>query len=138
MSLMGRKWVTGLKPANNVGTNHIELIERLISKAESTDYNGLATFEAQVSELKKKETLAKPLGEGKPQIVTTQVTKYQRDPRVKAWILKEANGYCESCDNEAPFLTSGGEPFLEVHHLKHLADGGSDTVSNTVAWLCCV
>ncbi len=63
MSLMGRKWVTGLKPANNVGTNHIELIERLISKAESMDYNGLATFEAQVSELKKKETLAKPLGE---------------------------------------------------------------------------
>ncbi|WP_257283361.1 HNH endonuclease signature motif containing protein [Endozoicomonas sp. SESOKO1] len=61
--------------------------------------------------------------------------KYQRDPRVKAWVLKEAAGRCESCDNNAPFLTAEGEPFLEVHHLKHLADGGSDTVTNAIA-LC--
>ncbi|WBA80112.1 HNH endonuclease signature motif containing protein [Endozoicomonas sp. GU-1] len=135
MSLMGRKWVKGLKPAKNVGSNHIELIERLISKAESKSYVGQATFESQVSELKKKKTLSKPLGEFKPQIVTTQVTQYQRDPKVKAWVLKEANGYCECCDSEAPFLNADGEPFLEVHHLRHLADGGSDRVTNAIA-LC--
>ena len=38
MSLMGRKWVKGLKPAKNVGSKHIELIERLISKTESISY----------------------------------------------------------------------------------------------------
>ncbi|WP_442876591.1 HNH endonuclease [Endozoicomonas sp. GU-1] len=68
-------------------------------------------------------------------MVTTQVTQYQRDPKVKAWVLKEANGYCECCDSEAPFLNADGEPFLEVHHLRHLADGGSDRVTNAIA-LC--
>ncbi len=135
MSLMGRKWIEGLKPKKNVGSHHIELIERLISKVESKSYVGQATFESQVSELKSKKILSKPLGEFKPQIVVTQVTKYQRDPKVKAWVLKEANGYCECCDSEAPFLTAEGEPFLEVHHLRHLADGGSDTVTNAIA-LC--
>lgn len=135
MSLMGRKWVKGLKPAKNVGSNHIELIERLISKVEGKNYIGQATFEGQVLELKKKKTLPKPLGEPTPQVITSQVTKYQRDPKVKAWVLKEANGHCESCDSEAPFLTPEGEPFLEVHHLRHLADGGSDTVTNAIA-LC--
>ena len=35
--------------------------------------------------------------------------------------------------NEAPFIKENGAPFLEIHHLKRLADGGSDTISNTVA-----
>ena len=30
MSLMGRTWVSGLRPAKNVGTNIIEQIERII------------------------------------------------------------------------------------------------------------
>ncbi len=135
MSLMGRKWVKGLKPAKHVGTNHIELIERLISKVESKNYIGQATFEGQVAALRKKTSLSKPLGESKPPAVTTQVTKYQRDPKVKAWVLKEANGHCENCNSLAPFLTPEDEPFLEVHHLRHLADGGSDTVTNAIA-LC--
>ncbi len=135
MSLMGRKWVKGLKPAKHVGSNHIEIIERLVSKVEGKSYVGQATFEGQVWELKKKKSFSKPSGEIRPNSVTSQVTKYQRDPRVKAWVLKEAEGRCENCDNIAPFLTAEGEPFLEVHHLKHLADGGSDTVTNAIA-LC--
>ena len=116
-------------------SNHIELIERLISKVEGKNYIGQATFESQVWELKKKKSLSKPLGEPNPKITTSQVTKYQRDPKVKAWVLKEANGHCECCNSEAPFLTAEGEPFLEVHHLRHLADGGSDTITNAIA-LC--
>lgn len=66
---------------------------------------------------------------------TTQTTSVIRDPEVKAYVLQEANGVCECCRNPAPFAQADGLPFLEVHHLKYLANGGSDTVENAAA-LC--
>ena len=48
------------------------------------------------------------------------------------WILINANGYCECCRNPAPFVKEDENKFLEVHHLRRLADGGSDTISNAV------
>jgi 5-methylcytosine-specific restriction enzyme A len=50
----------------------------------------------------------------------------ERSQAVKLYALKRANGVCEACGNEAPFKTSKGEPFLEVHHLRRLSDGGPD------------
>ena len=35
----------------------------------------------------------------------------------------------------APFKKRNGEPFLEVHHVMWLSEGGSDSIENTVA-LC--
>ena len=35
----------------------------------------------------------------------------------------------------APFSRADGDPYLETHHIVWLAQGGSDTVENTVA-LC--
>jgi 5-methylcytosine-specific restriction protein A len=52
---------------------------------------------------------------------------------VKAWVLLQADGTCESCGEPAPFTSEFGEPFLEVHHLRSLAENGSDTVENSVA-----
>ncbi|WP_456386557.1 HNH endonuclease [Profundibacter sp.] len=47
-----------------------------------------------------------------------------------------ANGICEGCGNNAPFISKkDGTPFLEVHHVKPLAEEGDDTVENTLA-LC--
>ncbi|MBY7795370.1 HNH endonuclease [Vibrio fluvialis] len=37
---------------------------------------------------------------------------------------------CECCGEDAPFKTSSGEPFLEVHHLIRLMDNELDTVEN--------
>jgi 5-methylcytosine-specific restriction protein A len=51
------------------------------------------------------------------------------------WVLKRASGVCEACGLEGPFKTGVGVPFLEVHHVVPLAEGGSDTVNNAVA-LC--
>ena len=59
---------------------------------------------------------------------------YIRDPEVRAWIRQNAKGICEGCDQRAPF-EKDGSPFLEVHHVKHLAHKGSDRTSNAVA-LC--
>ena len=134
-SLMGRNWVSGLKPAKNVGSKTAAIIERFISEAEDQVLPPAAEFESQVISYKSKKTLPKPSGIKEPEKTYSNVTNYVRDPKVKAWVLKEANGRCESCEADAPFTTAEGEPFLEVHHLRRLADGGSDTVSNAVA-LC--
>lgn len=58
--------------------------------------------------------------------------QFVRDPEVKAWVLKLANGICECCGQPAPFDSVSG-PFLEVHHLQRLADKGADTVENAIA-----
>ena len=76
-----------------------------------------------------------PKGQKKPRVADGQSVGYARDARVVAWVLTTAAGVCESCDNTAPFVKSNGAPFLEVHHVKHLSDGGSDTVTNAVG-LC--
>ncbi|TKB51352.1 HNH endonuclease [Ferrimonas sediminicola] len=134
-SLMGRAWNSGLKPAKNVGANTAKEIERIICEVEGRENQQVATFEAQVSKHRSQKSLGKPLGTKQPKQYQSSVSSYQRDPVVKAWVLRNANGQCESCGNAAPFINWAGEPFLEVHHLRQLADGGSDRVTNTVA-LC--
>lgn len=54
--------------------------------------------------------------------------------RVKAQVLRRANGICELCSRPAPFLTPNGNPYLELHHI--LPPRGAKTeISNLVA-LC--
>jgi hypothetical protein len=77
-----------------------------------------------------------PEGELNPRELQSIATKtYARNDAVKSWVLARAKGSCESCAEPAPFVSESGEPYLEVHHIKQLAHGGSDRVSNTVA-LC--
>lgn len=67
-------------------------------------------------------------------IVTTKV--YHRNPNVAAYVLKRADGICEKCEGKAPFnRKSDNTPYLEIHHIKLLSDGGEDTIENTLA-LC--
>jgi hypothetical protein len=74
-----------------------------------------------------------PPGSADVQQVERTTTRFVRDPEVIGWILRRADGACEVCDRLAPFRRSGGDPFLEVHHVRRLADGGPDTVDNTIA-----
>lgn len=133
--LMGRAWVSGLKPAKNVGPQNASIIERLLCELDGQPYSGQAEFEHQVIQYKKKPISPLSLGVKEPSQRYLITTSYVRDPQVKAWVLITAASRCECCDELAPFITVTGEPFLEVHHLRSLADGGSDTVGNTVA-LC--
>src|SRR5690606_5999612 len=64
---------------------------------------------------------------------TTMSKRYLRDPNVIAWVLIVANGRCEVCDITAPFVGMDGEPFLEVHHVRPLSEGGPDVTDNAVA-----
>lgn len=60
---------------------------------------------------------------------------YARSYAIKAYALKRAQGVCEGCGETAPFKKPSGEPFLEVHHIDRLADGGPDAPDAVVA-LC--
>lgn len=75
----------------------------------------------------------KPKGQKSPKKVETKSQSFERDPKVRAYVIREADGVCELCGEPAPFKTDDGVLFLEVHHVKPLADGGSDSVENAVA-----
>lgn len=66
---------------------------------------------------------------------TSSATRYKRSEIVKRFALRRADGICEGCGEEAPFIDDTGEPFLEVHHLHRRSDGGADHPAN-VAALC--
>lgn len=48
---------------------------------------------------------------------------------------KRAKGFCQLCENPAPFTDKKGIPYLESHHIIWLSKGGSDSTDNTAA-LC--
>jgi 5-methylcytosine-specific restriction protein A len=79
--------------------------------------------------------LKKPKGQETPESTSVTSKVFKRDPLVRAYVLEEAGGKCELCDHPAPFEDKDGDPFLEVHHVKTLAEGGADTAENSVA-LC--
>ncbi|WP_232597048.1 HNH endonuclease signature motif containing protein [Photobacterium phosphoreum] len=69
-----------------------------------------------------------------PKKVLRYIEDYARNPNVVAEALYKAKGICEACHQPAPFIKkSNGEPYLEVHHIKPLSDGGEDSLENVQA-----
>lgn len=62
-------------------------------------------------------------------------TSYSRSEVVREFALRAADGVCQGCGEDAPFIDEDGEPFLEVHHLFRRSDGGPDHPDNVIA-LC--
>ena len=63
---------------------------------------------------------------------------YRKDPSVRVYELMaitHAEGKCELCGNEAPFIDKSGTPYLEVHFVDWLSEGGEPIPTNMVA-LC--
>ena len=80
--------------------------------------------------------LDEPLGSDQPaQSEVRSSRQFRRRADVRAWVLQNANDLCEGCAEPAPFVASDGFPFLEVHHMRPLAQGGPDTTCNAAA-LC--
>jgi len=71
-----------------------------------------------------------------PTTSTATITVYSRNPDVVAHVLIRADGSCEQCREPAPFIRrSNSTPYLEVHHVDPLSNGGEDTIDNAIA-LC--
>jgi 5-methylcytosine-specific restriction enzyme A len=115
---------------------HLELL--LFQKHEAT--RALAAQEALPEFGKQRSTLhtlrKKALHALQSSATTAErlVNIRMRSEAVKNYALTRANGVCEGCSMPAPFETKRG-PFLEVHHVNRLADGGPDHPSSVIA-LC--
>jgi 5-methylcytosine-specific restriction enzyme A len=73
------------------------------------------------------------LKEGSMREVVSEV--FDGDQIVSEYAKRRADGICQLCSLPAPFRNRNGEPFLEIHHIVPLAEGGSDTIDNVCA-LC--
>lgn len=71
-----------------------------------------------------------------PKLETIVTTVFKRNPDVVAEVLFRANGVCFDCNSRAPFnRKSDDTPYLEVHHIVPLSQGGTDSLNNAIA-LC--
>ena len=73
------------------------------------------------------------LKEGGRRQVVSEV--FEPDQIVSEYAKRRADGACQLCSQPAPFTNRDGEPFLEIHHIVPLKEGGPDTVDNAAA-LC--
>jgi 5-methylcytosine-specific restriction endonuclease McrA len=87
--------------------------------------------------LSKEERIKKIMNYPKiPKKVIIKSYEYIRNPLVVIEALERANGKCEKCHKNAPFLRNkDSTPYLEVHHKIPLSQNGEDTLKNVLA-LC--
>lgn len=137
---LGRDRIEGYKPAKNVGANVAKSIREALNAPGPVTPEDFAptadeaTLELRAAKLERQPIKEEPKGIEKPEQTQSSGKSFVRDPEVRAWVRQQAEGKCEGCGEPAPFEKSG-RPFLEVHHVKHLAQEGSDRPSNAVA-LC--
>lgn len=118
-----RKWI---QPVDNkkeiIFSNDYDEFEKEILAFKNLSYSD------QQRKMKKYEEY--------PTIITRETLLFKRNPQVIIKALKLADGRCEHCQKEAPFIkTSDNEPYLEVHHIIPLSKNGKDTLNNAIA-LC--
>jgi len=138
----GQKTAVFLKPETVetvLSATRSPLTKYLGSKASPVDTDWEPTADREELEyraeiIRRSLKKGKPVGVDKPErIVSGETVSFKRSPGVVAWVLDEAKGICEACSGAAPFKKESGEPFLEVHHVKFLSEGGSDSIENAVA-----
>lgn len=93
--------------------------------------------EKKASQMTDDELANKAKKAGNEESTERPVTTIHRDRNelVSEHTKRRANGFCDLCGNPAPFNSKNGNPYLEEHHVLTLAEGGPDTIYNTVA-LC--
>jgi 5-methylcytosine-specific restriction protein A len=141
MHQIGQPCVNGYLPADNVGEGVKARIRTALEKKgfmPASDYaptSDEGELQVRVANLRKRRFVSPPTGQTAPEAISKSISTFVRDPAVKAWVIQNAAGKCEACNEPAPFIGADGEPYLEVHHMRSLANHGSDKTTNAVA-LC--
>jgi|GEM_PF-2406471 len=132
----GRYWQLQLKPEVVSALTQLGWLQQSIVPEEELKaelQEEIANSRADSPENRKKRLELAPK---KPTIVQVTRAEYRRNSDVVAELMLRASGICEGCGCNAPFIrASDGTPYLEVHHVLPLAEGGDDTVENAIA-LC--
>jgi len=68
-------------------------------------------------------------------VETSRLKRVRRQRFLRNLVIHRADGTCELCGKKAPFISKKGTPYLEIHHIKPLSDGGEETADNVIA-LC--
>lgn len=106
-------------------------------KEEQNDYSAEPNCGGQFWSKPEKELRSLAMQRASPTTPTTERRRHlqRRSKAITVYARRRAAGECEGCGDEAPFETSRGRPFLEVHHIHRLSDGGPDHPEH-VAALC--
>ncbi|MDP2409432.1 MAG: HNH endonuclease signature motif containing protein [Pseudolabrys sp.] len=74
---------------------------------------------------------------GAPEMATASRSvasiRRERSALIVEYARLRSEGFCEACDSPAPFIRRNDDPYLEVHHIVSLAEGGEDHPKNVVA-----
>lgn len=130
-----------LKPRSRAGgwsevyrVSDLNLVETQTYKQYSKSLDEKIVKSKTDTQSKRTERLS--LASKVPEKIQLISTAFKRNSDVIVEVLKRANGKCERCRHQAPFIRNSDlSPYLEVHHLTPLSKGGEDTVENAVA-LC--
>jgi len=68
-----------------------------------------------------------------PKQRTSSGYRYPGSEEVRRYALRVADGLCQGCGDEAPFIDKSGEQYLEVHHIEPRSSGGADEPNNVIA-----
>ena len=96
-------------------------------------YNYIVSTKKDEEWLTHLRELASEGGADLPTLKTSEIKTHKRKDIVKVYAHARSNGKCEACDADAPFISKNNKPYLEVHHIKALSDGGLDHPGNVAA-----
>ncbi|MBB2161263.1 hypothetical protein HLH48_13965 [Gluconacetobacter sacchari] len=109
-------------------------VYRSQQELEEETERGVEQLNEEWTNEKQIEFLQKNIGHELPEQETVQIIRYKRNPAVVVAARWRADGHCEECKKPAPFKRqSDGKPFLEVHHIHPLSQGGVDKIDNVKA-----
>ncbi len=132
----GRYWQLQLKPEivsalDQLGWVQTSILPEDVLTAELQEQVTKARADSPENRRQRLETAPK-----KPSVVQVTRAEFRRNSDVVVEVMIRANGVCEECGCNAPFFrSSDGTPYLEIHHILPLSEGGDDTVENALA-LC--
>jgi len=65
--------------------------------------------------------------------IRSESVRRERSRLICDYALLRSKGDCEACQKPAPFIRHNDQPYLEIHHIVSLADGGADSPVNVAA-----
>ena len=107
----------------------LPISEKQLLNLEENIQNEVKSFSGE--QIKEKALSVDGKVEAKPVITVHR----SRNAYVSKYVKTRAQGKCDLCGMDAPFISKDNTPYLESHHVITLSDNGPDVVYNAVA-LC--